>query len=417
MSAAIRAGPTISGASSPVIARGRPPRPFLRLRTLPGEQAQVDWGHFGHVVLDGFRRPLVAFVMVLAWSRQIFLRFGPDLKTGAFLRRHIEAFETLGGVPRVLLYDNLKSAVLQRVGDAIVFNPDLLAFSGHYHYEPRPAAPYRGNEKGRVERAIRYIRTSFFPAREWKDLEDLNGQAKAWCEGLSAERRCPGDRTRTVGDAFVEERGRLIALPGDRYPAEDRLAVAVGKTPYARFDLNDYTVPHDRVQRTLEVRATGDTVRVLDGSEIVAVHARSWGKGLQVEDAAHLATLVAHKREARHERGMDRLHHALARSEEFLQRVAERGSNLGSTTAGLLRLLDTHGAPALDAAIEEALAADAPHLGAVRVALDKALHAAGRCPPVAVALPDDPRVRDIVVKPHALASYDRLGRQDENNDA
>jgi transposase len=402
-----------------IVARYRPPRKaeaFLRLRTLPGEQAQVDWGHFGHIQLNGFLRPLVAFVMVLAWSRYIFLRFGPDLRTGAFLRWHIEAFEAFGGVPRVALYDNLKSAVIKRVGDAIQFNSDLLAFSGHYRYEPRPAAPYRGNEKGRVERAIRYIRTSFFPAREWTDLDDLNAQAKAWCDGLAAERRCPGDHTRTVGDAFAEERGRLIALPADRYPAEDRLAVAVGKTPYARFDLNDYTVPSDHVRRTVEVRATGDIVRVLDGSTVIATHRRVWGKGMQVEDPAHLAELVARKREAREERGMDRLHHALPRATEFLQRVAERGSNLGSTTAGLLRLLDTHGAVALSAAIAEALDHDAPHLGAVRHALDRALHAAGKPPPTGVPLPDDLRARDSVVRPHDLSTYDRIGRKDDDHD-
>ena len=182
-----------------IVARHRPKRhaeAFLRLRTLPGEQAQVDWGHFGQVTLSGCARPLVAFVMVLAWSRQIFLRFGPDLRTGAFLRWHIEAFEALGGVPRVALYDNLKSAVLERSGDAIRFNPDILAFASHYRYEPRAAAPYRGNEKGRVERAIRFVRTSFFAAREWTDLDDLNAQAKAWCEGIAASRpwRSPNAR-------------------------------------------------------------------------------------------------------------------------------------------------------------------------------------------------------------------------------
>lgn len=401
-----------------VVARYRPRPPaeaFLRLHTLPGEQAQVDWAHFGHVEVDGGRRPLVAFVMVLSWSRQIFLRFGLDMHTGAFLRWHIDAFETFGGVPRVLLYDNLKSAVIERVGDAIRFNEDLLAFSGHYRYEPRPVAPYRGNEKARVERAIRYARTSFFPARTWTDLEDLNAQAKAWCEGLAADRKCPGDHTRTVRDAYDEERGKLVALPPDRYPAEDRVEVAVAKTPYVRFDGNDYSVPHDHVRRTLVVRASGEAVRVLDGEHVVATHKRSWSKGAQIEDATHVAALVARKREARSARGMDRLHAAVSRSDAFLQKVAERGSNLGTTTAGLLRLLDSHGAAELDAALAEALERDAPHLGAVRHALDRARHAKGQAPPVPVALPDDPRIRNIVVKHHALAGYDRLGEEDDHD--
>ena len=139
------------------------PRPkaeaYLRLRSLPGEQGQVDWGHFGYVEIGRARRPLMAFVMVLSHSRQIFLRFFPDARMENFLRGHVRsAFTAWMGVPRVLLYDNLKSAVLERRGDAIRFHPTLLGFAGHYRYEPRPVAVARGNEKGRVERAIRYVR-------------------------------------------------------------------------------------------------------------------------------------------------------------------------------------------------------------------------------------------------------------------
>ena len=144
-----------------LIALHRPRRPaeaYLRLRSLPGEQAQVDWGHFGHLQIGRARRPLMAFVMVLSHSRQIFLRFFLDARMESFLRGHAGAFTAWGGVPRVLLYDNLKSAVLERRGDAIRFHPDLLAFAGQYRFEPRPVAVARGNEKGRVERAIGYVR-------------------------------------------------------------------------------------------------------------------------------------------------------------------------------------------------------------------------------------------------------------------
>jgi transposase len=150
----------------------------LRLSTLPGEQGQVDWGHFGHVEIGRARRPLMAFVMVLSYSRQIYLRFFLDARMENFLRGHVGAFTAWNGLPRVLLYDNLKSAVLERQGDAIRFHPTLLAFAGHYRYEPRPVAVARGNEKGRVERAIRYVRDNFFAARAFADLADLNAQAQ-----------------------------------------------------------------------------------------------------------------------------------------------------------------------------------------------------------------------------------------------
>ncbi len=131
---------------------------YLRLRTLPGEQGQVDWAHCGHLQIGRARRPLMAFVMVLSYSRRIYLRFFLDARMASFLAGHTGAFAALHGCPRILLYDNLKSAVLERNGDAIRFNPTLLAFAGHHRFEPRPVAVARGNEKGRVERAIRYIR-------------------------------------------------------------------------------------------------------------------------------------------------------------------------------------------------------------------------------------------------------------------
>jgi len=165
---------------------------YLRLRCLSGEQAQVDWGHFGHLEIGRARRPLMAFVMVLSHSRQIFLRFFPDARMENFLRGHVAAFTAWGGVPRVLLYDNLKSAVLERRGDAIRFHPTLLSFAGHYRYEPRPVAIARGNEKGRVERAIRYVRDAFFAARTFTDLDDLNAQAAAWCTGPRRRPALPG---------------------------------------------------------------------------------------------------------------------------------------------------------------------------------------------------------------------------------
>jgi len=144
-----------------LVAEHRPRRPaeaYLRLRSLPGEQAQVDWGHFGHLQIGRARRPLMAFVTVLSHSRQIFLRFFLDARMENFLRGHVGAFTAWGGVPRVLLYDNLKSAVLERRGDAIRFHPTLLNFAGHYRYEPRPVAVARGNERMRLNSPFCVIR-------------------------------------------------------------------------------------------------------------------------------------------------------------------------------------------------------------------------------------------------------------------
>jgi transposase len=395
-----------------LIAQHRPRRPaeaYLRLRSLPGEQAQVDWGHFGHLSIGRARRPLMAFVTVLSHSRQIYLRFFLDAQMESFLRGHVGAFTAWGGVPRVLLYDNLKSAVLERRGDAIRFHPTLLGFAGHYRFEPRPVAVARGNEKGRVERAIGYIRGAFFAARTFTDIDDLNAQADDWCRGLAAERRCPGEPQRTVGEVFAEEAPRLLPLPDNPAPLLERVAVKVGKTPYVRFDLNDYSVPHTHVSRTLSVLADPHEVRVVDGAHVLACHRRSYDKGAQVEQVDHLEALVAQKRSARQHRATDRLAQVAPASRDLMLLAAERGSNLGAITTGLMKLLDRFGAADLQAAIREAIERDVPHPNAVRLALERRREARGEAPPVAIDLPAAVRERDAPVRPHALEPYDQLG--------
>ncbi len=396
-----------------VVARMRPRKPaeaFQRLRTLIGEEAQVDWGHFGQHKIGRATRPVSAFVMVLSWSRMPFVCFFYDQRMASFLAGHVAAFHFFGGVPRRLLFDNLKSVVLERRGDAIRFHPTALELAAHYRYEPRPVAVRRGNEKGRVERTIRYLRTSFWPARAWSDLADLNEQVLAWCRDIAGQRACPEDDSMTVQQAWEQERTHLLPLPDDDYPTHEAVAVRVGKTPYVRFDTNDYSVPYDRVRRTLTVLASPTRVRVVEGAEVLADHPRSFSRREQVEDPAHLAALTEHKREARQGRGMDRLHHAAPSSAEFLRGAAERGHNLGSAVAGLLRLVDTWGAEDVESALCEAMAADALHVAAVRQVLERRAQEAGTPPPVPVSLParltEDPNLRDLHVRPQDLGSYD-----------
>lgn len=386
------------------------PRPaaeaYLRLRTLPGEQAQVDWGHFGHLQIGRARRPLMAFVMVLSHSRRIFLHFFLDARMDSFLRGHALAFAAFGGIARVLLYDNLKSAVLERVGDAIRFHPTLLDFAGHHRYEPRPVAVARGNEKGRVERAIRYVRDAFFAARSFADVADLNAQAQVWCAGQASDRPWPEDDRLTVRQAFEIEQASLLRLPQDDYPLGERLAVKVGKTPYVRFDWNDYSVPHTHVRRTLYVIASEHTVRIFDGLSELCSHPRSFDRGAQIEIEAHLKTLVEHKRRARAHRACDQLAQAAPASATLLQRAAERGYNLGSVTAALSRLLARYGAAALEVAMGDALARDVPHPNAVRLALERARESRGGPPPLPLNLSDPIARRDAPVPVHPLAAYD-----------
>src|SRR6266481_1753453 len=147
-----------------VVATLRParPEPFLRLHTFPAEQAQVDWAHFGEVQVGRARRRLSCFLITLSYSRALYLEFFFDQTLENFLRGHVHAFEAWSGQPRVILHDNLRSAVLERRGDQVHFHPRLLELCAHYYCLPRPCQVRAGNQKGRVERAIRYVRESFW---------------------------------------------------------------------------------------------------------------------------------------------------------------------------------------------------------------------------------------------------------------
>ncbi len=391
---------------------------YLRLRTLPGEQGQVDWAHFGTLQVGHAKRPLSCFVMVLGWSRAMYARFFLDQQGDTFRRGHVLAFEALGGVPRELLYDNLKSVVLERMGEHIRYHPRVLELAGHYHFVPKPCAPYRGNEKGKVERTIQYLRHSFFAAREYRDLDDLNDQLAGWIGTVAHQRPVPGDPTRTlVADAHTEEQPRLLRLPAHPLDCNEVQTRSSGKTPYIRFDLNDYSIPHDRVGQALLITASLDRVWLSTATgEWVAEHRRSWSRGETIEDEAHIATLAREKRQARELSGRDRLRSRCPAADEFIAGLATRNLVLGTHTRRLLDLLDLYGEVELDAALRDCLARGALSSGSVAHVLDQAARRRGQAPTVPMPLPDDERVRELDVEPHDLADYDDLGDDGEDDE-
>lgn len=397
-----------------MLARHRPKpaaEAYLRLRTIRGEQAQVDWACFGKVKIGNAERPLYGFVMVLSWSRHIFLKFYTGLATTNFLQGHSDAFFEWKGVPREILYDNLKSVVLERVGDAIHFNPKLLSFAGHYRFAPKPVGIARGNEKGRVERAIQYIRHSFFAARKWESLEDLNNQAAIWCRDVAGQRRCTEEKELTVMAAFEQEKDSLLPLPEHSYEVFDTVIATVGKSPYVRFDGNDYSVPHEFVRRQVTIQADSKQVRILDGFKEIAKYSRCFEKQRQIETEEHIARLVEQKKKAKKGSGMNRLFASAPTAQHLFKMAAERGYSLGSMTSKLLSLLDLYGPAELEAAISEVTEFGACHCSDVAQVLERRRRQRGLLSPIAIQLPDDKRITDLVVVPHSLSQYDKLSEE------
>lgn len=381
---------------------------FLCLRSFAGEQGQVDWAHFGEVRIGRARRRLSGFVLTLSYSRALALEFFFDQSLENFLRGHVRAFDQLGGVPRVLLYDNLRSAVLARRGDVVQFNPRLLELCAHYHFEPRPCRPGRGNEKGRVERAIRYVRESFFAARPFTTLEDFNRQARAWRDDIAHLRPWPGDDERSVAEALEEEREHLLPLPAHPFETDQLLSIRSGKTIYVRFDLNDYSIPHTAIQRPLTLLASDTTVRILDGRNEIARHRRSYDKRQRITDPKHQQALIKHKRKALGATPNSRLLAVVPEVESLLEAALSRGEPVGTQTTELSRLLDDYGPAELRAAVREALERETPRASSVAYLLNRRRRHRRQRPSLPVHLTQRPELEELHVQPHDPEVYDEL---------
>jgi transposase len=397
------------------VARLRPliREPFLRLQFFPGEQAQVDWAHFGHVMVGRARRTLSCFVMTLSYSRALYLEFFFDQTMENFLRGHVHAFQAWNGQPRVILYDNLKSAVLERRGDQILFHPRLLELSAHYHFAPQPCQVRAGNQKGRVERAIRYVRDSFWAGRTFTTLTECNRQALVWRDQVAHQRRWPGQDGRKVAEVFVDEQPRLLSPPLHLFSTDRIEAVRSHKTIYVRFDLNDYSIPPEAVGHPLTLAASDTIVRILDGTVEIARHQRSYDRRQLVLDPAHQDALLKVKRKAFHATPAIRLEQAVPESKALLDLAFAQGESAARQTSQLLKLLDQYGSAALRRAIIEALARNTPRASSVAFLLRRQPRAAR----VALDLSHHPQAQAVEVRPHDLEVYDELARtQDDDSE-
>jgi transposase len=248
----------------------------MRYETEPGEQAQVDFGHFTYLTTDGQRRSVWAFVMVLSWSRMLYVEFIARADTATFIRCHLNAFAYFGGVPRRCLYDNTKVVVLGRdaVGEPL-WNPTFLDFALRVGFSIRLCRPYRAQTKGRVESGVKYVRRNFWPTARFVDLPDLNQQALSWGEMVAAV-RVHGTTHERPGERWAAERPQLGSLPGPERLAcflrEDR---KVGRDGYVHWNRGWYGVPWHFAGQTVQVAAGETTVELWLGSDRLAVHPRA----------------------------------------------------------------------------------------------------------------------------------------------
>lgn len=391
--------------------RPRRTEAFLRLSMADGEQAQVDWAHIGTIPVGAHDRPLYAFVMVLSSSRAAYVDVSFDMTAASVVRGHVRAFEHFGGVPRACLYDNMKTVVAERIGDVIRYHPRILELASHYHFAPRVCRPRRGNEKGRVERAIRYLRESFLAARVFTSLDDVRRQFADWTRDVAERRPWPQDPAITVREAFERERPRLLPLPKTALDAREIRAVCAHKQPYIQVDSNQYSIPHDVVGKPITLEISHDELRFLDGERLLTTHVRSWERRKVIEKPEHIATLKAFKRAARHLTGRERLIAEAPAVERLYAALANQNELMAPQTRHLTLLLERYGANAVEEAIEVALLKDTPRAAAVEKILAGTVRAKKAAEQAPLPLPKDPRaLADVHLNTHRLENYDDLGR-------
>ena len=255
----------------------RPPteRGFeVRFETGPGEQGQVDFAQFQVVFTDEPTTPRVVwlFSMVLGFSRLIWARYVVHQDLATVLRCHTAAFQALGGAPRELLYDRMKTVVTGE-GDTggIIYNRSLIDLARHYGFHPRACQAYRAKTKGKVERPFRYIREDFFLARTFRNLDDLNEQLRRWLDTV-ANPRVHATTRRVVNEAFAEERAHLRQLPLAPFRSVLQLERRISREGMVSVGGNFYSVPDATRRRTVEVHTLADEIRIFEDGSLIATH-------------------------------------------------------------------------------------------------------------------------------------------------
>lgn len=332
----------------------RPREGFLRLEFGPGDVAQVDWGEFGDVFGDGVK--VHCFGMVLAYSRLIYIEFTRSEKFEEFVRCHENAFKFFGGAPKECWYDNLTTAVADRMGGLIRFNSRFMAYMAHHGVRPHACNVARGNEKGRVEDLIKYIRSSFWPGRTFKDFDDLTAQAIVWRNQKANVREHRSTR-RVVRIMFeTAEKDKLLALNPVPYDTDEIFSRYVTQDFHFQYESNRYSVPWTLVGMTVTVRVNPREIKVYYHAKFICSHARSYRKNQVITTEAHRAGLLERKPGvARESWQLSFIKNLGGKMSDYVELIRQGSRSLKNELNRLVGLTTVYGEAAVKEACEECL--------------------------------------------------------------
>lgn len=376
------------------------PKAYLSLEFLPGQAAQVDWGDFGDPF--GWGRKLWCFVMVLCWSRMLYLEFTLSANLESFLRRHENAFRFFGGVPREIWYDNLATAVAERKQKLVRFNPKFLAYSGFHGFKPVACNLAAGHEKGRVEDGVKYIRYNFWPGRSFTDVDDSNRQAFGWRDQFANKRLHAS--TRKIPELMFDQEKTQIRPWRGLYETDEVRSLKVSHQFRVSFDANDYSVPWRLSGRILTLKADDHAVNLWSGVKRITAHPRCWKKGDEIVNANHQEGLLAVKPGASPHSEIEAVKALGPHAARYLEFLGAQTRSLRSELARLMTLITIYGSEAVEQIMGRALKLGIVGSDHLERLLDQSENPASHPPPLTLS---DPR---LVIPPQSqnLAAYDRL---------
>ncbi|EMS79977.1 IS21 family transposase [Desulfotignum phosphitoxidans] len=326
---------------------------FIRFESRPGEQFQIDWGHFGSLTYGKSSRKLYALAVIESHSRMLFVVFTHSQNQATLHRCLVAAFLYFGGTPGELVVDNMVTAVIERVGSMIRFNEAFLDFLRHFGITPKACNVRAPHEKGKVENSIRYLRNNFWPLRKFTDLDDVNHQVLAWLDTTANQRVHQTTGEKPV-DRFVKD--ALNPLPDPLPDYRETETLRVYKDFGVRFDTNVYTVPPRLVGKSVILKADSRTISIYYKEKQVAAHTRKWEKNLRIDLPAHKEQVRKLRKRILMDRQMMVFMSLGQEAVDYLEKLTDASQPLKKTVSHLLQLQDKYGASSLIYALRKALA-------------------------------------------------------------
>lgn len=382
---------------------------FLMLEFAAGECAQVDWGQYGSVPVGSTRRRLSFFLMVLCHSRMLYLEFTLSEAMDQFLTCHRHAFEFFGGVPEKIMIDNLKVGVVRHpAGQKALFNPRYLDFAAHYGFQPAACNIRKGNEKGRVENGVGYVKKNFLNGLDILSFAALNPAAIQWRDTI-ANVRIHGETNQKPAALFEKEKPLLKPLPVMPYDCGVIQPAEVSRCCHIIFQSNRYSVPYLYASQRLTLKILPEQLLLYHHEKLVAAHVRSYQRGQRITNPDHVKELQNQRQQSRNQTLLLAFLNLCAEAEAYCRKLQEKRLNAPHHIQKIMALSEIYGPDKVARAIQDALHFEA--IGCEYIANILAQRENPGGTPGALHLTRRQDLLDLEIAPPDLSLYDHKQNQ------